>query len=202
MRPEGAQRAGGGAEMQRFLSIDCRSGILAGSRTCFRFSVSLILLTPHISQARSSNPDIMSAENVCGRGRGQAHIKTRSSWGEILKFCGEVHLLTLRPDTDPLFIDIHRGRVVRETFGREARIDTDFQDCMTGVISVLSSRFSGLRSQFRQTFFSVCATGVILSEPKSSRSDFSASMSSKVDSIGGDRYVVNLSVAVYSPPAL
>ena len=184
MRPEGAQRAGGGAEMQRFLSIDCRSGILAGSRTCFRFSVSLILLTPHISQARSSNPDIMSAENVCGRGRGQAHIKTRSSWGEILKFCGEVHLLTLRPDTDPLFIDIHRGRVVRETFGREARIDTDLQDCMTGVISVLSSRFSFLRSEISVStdiFQRLCYTGVILSEPKSSRSDFSASMLSKVD---------------------
>ena len=135
MRPEGAQRAGGGAEMQRLLSIDCRSGILAGSRTCFRFSVSLILLTPHISQARSSNPDIMSAENVCGRGRGQAHIKTRSSWGEILELCGEIHLLTLRPD--PIFIEFHRdhvgrGRVSCKSFGRGTRIDTGFQDCMRG----------------------------------------------------------------------
>jgi len=74
-----------------------------------------------------------------------------------------------------------------------------------GVISVLSSRFSFLRSEISVStdiFQRLCYTGVILSEPKSSRSDFSASMSSKVDSIGGDRYVVNLSVAVYSPPAL
>jgi len=81
--PEGAQqliademeRALGGTAMRRFLSIDRRYGILAGSRTCFRFSVSLILLTPHTSQARSSNPHIMSAENVCGRGRGAGPYK-------------------------------------------------------------------------------------------------------------------------------
>ena len=69
----------------------------------------------------------------------------------------------------------------------------------------VSSRFSFLRSEISVStdiFQRLCYTGVILSEPKSSRSDFSASMSSKVDSIGGDRYVVNLSVAVYSPPAL
>ena len=114
------KRALRGAEMKRFLSIACRYGILAGSHTCFRFSVSLILLTPHTSQARSSNPHIMSAENVCGRGRGEAHIKTRSSWGEILEFCGDIHLPTLRPD--PLFIEFHRegvgrGRVVCKSFG-------------------------------------------------------------------------------------